>query len=186
MWMAFVYLVAGYVRLYGVNKIVQQYALPISLGILALLSIGIAGVDIMRHTDFHRLIGQYQLHGFASDSPVFFLSLAIFVWTVTRKSVATTFYLSLFSRIAPYILAVYLIHMNKYFYVYVWNVVMPESYSMPVAIHALLWCTLITVICIVIDYARSKVFKMIGIDYVINTISASIKCKSIKTKYQQT
>ena len=149
------------------------------MSILAFLTVGIVSVEIIRYTDFDNLIGIYELHGFASDSPIFFLSLAIFVWAITRRPMASTFYLSWFVKIAPYILAVYLIHMNQYFYVYIWDFVMPESYDIPIVIHSLLSCCLITIICIAIDYIRSTIFKLIGIDYFIKKVSSRIKINSI-------
>lgn len=179
MWMSFVYLMAGYLRLFGVNTTIKKHIKLITLSILLFLTVCIAGVDIIRYTDFHNLIGNYELHSFASDSPIFFLSLAIFVWAITRQPIASTSYVSCFAKIAPYVLAVYLIHMNNYFYVYIWKFVIPESYNIPIVIHALLWCSLITIICISIDYIRSVFFKLVGIDYFIKNISSRIKINSI-------
>ena len=180
MWLSFVYLMAGYIRLHGVPNVIASHIKLISLMILILYSLGIAFSEFFMHTDFSNMAGTYQLHSLASDSPIFFLSLAIFIWTI-QESHKSNCVLKWSVRISPFILAVYLIHMNKYLYIFIWQLIIPETYHIPMAFHAIISCAMIFLICIIVDYLRNIIFKFILIDSAIKKLSSYIKLKEIET-----
>lgn len=179
-WMVFVYLTGGYIKLYGVPQKITRHIGIITIAILCALTMIIVGAEFIMHSDISTLTGQYQLHSFASDSPIFFLSTAIFIWISRTSSTSDNQLFKLCVYIAPMILGVYLIHMNKYLYSFIWDVVIPDVYIIPWCIHALLSGIIIFIACLCIDYLRIQVFKITHINDMIDFVSSKIKITEIK------
>ena len=178
--MIFVYLTGGYIKLYGVPQKITRHIGKITIAILCALTMIIVGAEFIMHSDISTFTGQYQLHSFASDSPIFFLSTAIFIWISRTSSSSDNQLFKLCVYIAPMILGVYLIHMNKYLYIFIWDVVIPDVYIIPWCIHALLSGIIIFIACLCIDYLRIQVFKITHINDMIDFVSSKIKITEIK------
>lgn len=181
-WMTFVYLVGGFIRLHELPNVMIKYTKRIFCVLICVFTFAIVGMELMRNTNFDNMIGNYELHSFASDSPIFFLSLFLFVWASKKTSHGLNKFYKLSINIAPYILAVYLIHMNKYLYPYIWEWVIPQEYNMPMAVHALISCSFIFIVCIGMDFIRDYCFKLFKINRAIEKMSSKIKIKEINIK----
>ena len=178
MWMTFVFLFAGYIKLHGFHEKLTKHAGKIAVLLCLLYTATFYAVDALK---LHHIVGDgFQLHGFASDSPIFFMSLALFLMTIRNSDGKKYRWMSFSVKIAPYILAVYLIHMNRNFYPYVWKIFIPEHYVMPMALHALICCSAIFVACIVVDYIRERVFRILGISAFVEKVSSRITISKIK------
>ena len=181
-WMTFVFLTGGYVRLYSMPNILTNHTIFLFCALLCVYTFAVLGMEVVKNTDFSGMSGLYKLHSFASDSPIFFLSLVLFIWASKESSVGRIFIYKVCVRIAPYILAVYLIHMNRFFYPFIWDIIIPDNYCLPVALHALITCTCIFLLCIGIDYMRDLCFKLLGINKLIETFTSRIKFKKVNYK----
>lgn len=178
MWMTFVFLFAGYIKMHGFNKKIVKHAGKIAVTLCLLYTTVFYAIDALK---LHYFVGEgFQLHGFASDTPIFFISLALFLMAIRNTDGEKHKWMRFSVKIAPYILAVYLIHMNRHFYSYIWDFFIPEHYIMPMAIHSLLCGCVIFVACIAIDFVREWVFRVIGIPILINKISDKITVTTIK------
>lgn len=175
LWMIFVFLTAGYIRLHSLSIKAKKAIIFSFLPLLFLLIFVFYVYDIIITSNSNMSShngGVVELHSFMSDSPIFFLSLSAFVFTInngTKNTVNT--YLKYFSKISPYVFAVYLIHMNHYLCPYIWNLFIPATYTMPMFVHSLISAFVIFVVCIAIDWLRSIIFKYMGIDKLIKYFS---------------
>jgi hypothetical protein len=174
-WMIFVFLVGGYIRLFELPKVIVNHTKIMFWALLIVYTLVVLGLEIMKSP-------QFKLHSFASDSPIFFLSLALFIWASKKPSTGDVGLYKICSRIAPYVLAVYLVHMNTHLYPYVWELFIPQRYGIPVALHALLSCSIIFVVCIGIDYIRGVLFKILRVDHLFEMIASKIKYSIVTLK----
>lgn len=103
----------------------------------------------------------------------YFLSVILFVYIKNCKLKHTKF-LSYLYNIAPLTFGVYLIHDNNNIRsliwkdLYSWDTLYDTLLLTPIAIF--ISCIIFT-LCISIDYARKKLFKVLGIDYLLYTFS---------------
>lgn len=171
LWMLFVYLVGGYIRLYGIDSKISNNIVLIFFGIIFILVLGFLAYDIAQNHGISNF--SFRLHGFASDSPIFFLSLSCFIWAIRKEESQVSSISKLWIRLSPYVLAVYLIHMNKYFYPFIWKIFIPETNSIPIALHALMCSLIIFFVCIIIDLLRSMLFR-VSVDRLIEIIKSKI------------
>lgn len=178
MWMFFVFLIAGYIRLYGFFEPIIVNARKIAVLLCLAYTLAFYTVDAIKLNSV--FCEGFQLHAFASDSPIFFLSLVLFLLTIRNKQRSDNSWMRYSVKIAPYILAVYLIHMNRNFYPFIWDVFIPKTYFMPMALHALLVSSVIFLLCIAIDFIRVKLFLISGISSGIDRLSKRIKISKIE------
>lgn len=173
-WMTFVFLSAGYIRLHGVPHKIAKFIKIITIAILSIYTIGIVGIEVMIHSNFSDLSGKYQLHSFASDSPIFFLSLSFFLWTIRKDCTNPNILLKTCVKIAPMILGVYLIHMNHNLFPFIWKTIIPFEYHIPMALHAICTCTIIFILCINVEIIRLYLYRMLHFNDLINIITSKI------------
>lgn len=171
LWFIFLYLVAGYVRLYA--KTMNRYgrkaivAVVIAFTYRALLAIL---VSLLHGTDM-------KPFGFSYNGFVFFFSLYVFLWVrgLTIKENGLTRCLV---KIAPYTLAVYLISDNAmvrkilWQKMFVWQGMLDDSLFM---FKMLAICLIIFTICIGVDWCRKKIFELVGINRTVRLISEKIE-----------
>ena len=81
---------------------------------------------------------------------------------------------NLLVKSAPYCLGVYLIHANPFLHEKIWEFIIPDVYKIPMIIHCLISCTVIYVICIIIDIMRDSLFKFIHIPQLIGLIAKKL------------
>lgn len=173
MWMSFVFLLSGYIRLHGFFETIIANAGKIAILLCLAYLLAFYIVDAIKLS--HVFGAGFQLHAFASDSPIFFLSLVFFLLTIRSRQTSDNSWMKYSVNIAPYILAVYLIHMNRNFYPFIWHVFIPKTYCIPMALHAVLVSSLIFMLCIVIDYTRVRLFQIIGVSSCVERLSKKIK-----------
>ena len=171
LWFIFLYLVAGYVRLYA--KTMNRYgrkaivAVVIAFTYRALLAIL---VSLFHGTNISPF-------GFSYNGFLFFFSLYVFLWVrgLTIKENGLTRCLV---KIAPYTLAVYLISDNAmvrnllWQKMFVWQGMLDDSLFM---FKMLAICLIIFTICIGVDWCRKKIFELVGINRTVRMISEKIE-----------
>lgn len=173
MWMSFVFLLAGYIRLHGFFKPIINNAGKTAILLCLAYALIFYATDAIK---LNHVFGTgFLLHAFASDSPIFFLSLVMFLLTIRNKNSSDNSWVRYSVTIAPNILAVYLIHMNRNFYPFIWEVFIPKTYCIPMALHAVLVSSIIFLLCIVIDYTRIRLFQVIGVSSCIERLSNKLK-----------
>ena len=172
LWMTFVFLLAGYIRRYGFIELIADNAGKIAVFLCLAYTLTFYLVDAIR---LNHIFGEgFQLHAFASDSPIFFLSLVCFLLTIRKEQRLDSSWMKYSVKIAPYILAVYLIHMNRNFYPFIWKFFIPQTFSIPMALHAVIVSSIIFILCIAIDYIRVKLFRITGVLSCIDRLSTRI------------
>lgn len=163
----FLYLLSGYVRLHGIPSWLKKHCGKLAIGFWVCLTIGVVVMNFILVN--YRDASGYQLMGDKNSGVIMFLAILVFLW-FSKKSLDNRF-TRVLTKLAPYTLAVYLIHQgminNKEF----WIFGIQEKLSVPIIIHCLLICFLIFVVCVVIDICREQVFRIIKVDNVISLIS---------------
>lgn len=171
LWFIFLYLVAGYVRLYA--KTMNRY------GRKAIVA---AVITFTYPAWMHIFIPLFHgtnmsPFGFSYNGFLFFFSLYVFLWVrgLTIKENGLTRCLV---KIAPYTLAVYLISDNAmvrkilWQKMFVWQGMLDDSLFM---FKMLTSCLIIFTICIGIDWCRKKIFELVGINRTVRLISEKIE-----------
>lgn len=172
LWFIFLYLVAGYVRLYA--KSLNQYgrkaivAAVITFTYHALMAILISVFHGTNITPF----------GFSYNGFLFFFSLYVFLWVrgLTIKENVLTRWLV---KIAPYTLAVYLISDNVMVRKILWEKIFVCQGMLNDSMFIfkmLMSCFIIFTICICIDWLRNNLFELLRINRIIRLISEKIEC----------
>ena len=172
LWFIFLYLVAGYVRLYA--KSLNQYgrkaivAAIITFTYHALMAILISVFHGTSITPF----------GFSYNGFLFFFSLYVFLW-VRGLTIKENVLTRCLVKIAPYTLAVYLISDNVMVRKILWEEIFVCQGMLNDSLFIfkmLTSCFIIFTICISIDWCRKKIFEISGINYIIRLISEKIEC----------
>lgn len=76
-------------------------------------------------------------------------------------------------EISPYTFGVYLIHTNDFVNDRIWKL-LPDIYGYPVIVHCILFCLLLFFLCIMIDFIREKLFKLLRIDNMLSNVSSKL------------
>lgn len=154
---SFLFLIAGYVKLYGVpqkwkeNKgIVVLIIWFVLFGIATLTNIVFCPKD------------EFLLRSSSNDCMILFLSVAVFVYfAYTDISYKP---LVILSKISPYVFGVYLVHDNPIFRKDLWAAVMPEHTVLPIAFNCLFVALIIFFIGVGVDFVRQQLFRVVGIN----------------------
>lgn len=168
-FMVFVFFVAGYVRRYGVPGWWRRHAglivLVLWMGLAAMATV----VNLWRW--MHGGSSNFELLCTENNGPVFFLALAVFVWFTVQKP-WTSRLPNAIARLGKYTFGVYLIHQHFFVDKPLWTVAM-NTYSKecPMILHCLLWSTLVFLACIGIDAIRAYLFRITGIDTLVERVS---------------
>ena len=171
LWFIFLYLVAGYVRLYA--KTMNRY------GRKAIVA---AVITFTYPAWMHILISLFHgtnitPFGFSNNGFLFFFSLYVFLWVrglIIKENGLTRCLV----KIAPYTLAVYLISDNAmvrkilWQKMFVWQGMLDDSLFM---FKMLASCLIIFTICIGIDWFRKQMFELVGINRTVRLISEKIE-----------
>lgn len=171
LWFIFLYLVAGYVRLYA--KTMNRY------GRKAIVA---AVITFAYHASMPTLVSllhgtDMKPFGFSYNGFLFFFSLYVFLW-VRGLSIKENGLTRCLVKIAPYTLAVYLISDNAmvrnllWQKMFVWQGMLDDSLFM---FKMLTSCLIIFTICIGIDWCRKQMFELVGINRVVRLTSEKIE-----------
>lgn len=171
MWFIFLYLVAGYVRLYA--KTMNRYgrkAIVAAVITFAYHASMATLVSLLHGTDM-------KPFGFSYNGFLFFFSLYVFLW-VRGLSIKENGITRCLVKIAPYTLAVYLISDNAmvrkilWQKMFVWQGMLDDSLFM---FKMLTSCLIIFTICIGIDWCRKQIFELVGINRIVRLTSEKIE-----------
>ena len=163
MFFSFLFLLAGYLKIYGINPQILKIKRMMFLGIWVLLTILATLVNIKK--------GQFELIGTSYDGPILFLSIATFIIFVTAKMEHPIF--RFIAKLSPFTFGVYLIHTNCFINSGLWSLV-PEKYNNPIFIHCIFFCLLIFILCTIADFVRSIIFRVFSVDKLLDKISDKI------------
>lgn len=153
----FLFLIAGYVKLYGVPQKWKENKGVVVL-IIWFVLFGIATLTNIVFCPKE----QFLLRSSSNDCMILFLSVAVFVYFAYTDISNKT--LVMLSKISPYVFGVYLVHDNPLFRKDLWIAVIPDQTVLPIAFHCLFVALIIFFIGVVIDYIRQKFFYVIGIN----------------------
>lgn len=172
LWFVFLFLVAGYIRLYDIclgEEKYGHYFWYISFLIFGFVFMRAIFKEQYYHKGLSYLSSAYN--GFT-----FFLTIALFMWFKNH-----TFHDSLLVRflmkIAPYTFGVYLIHDNNFIRTILWykdmnfDTYLGSIYLLPIMLSISI-C--IFGVCIFIDFLRGKIFRYCKIDHLADTLSIVI------------
>ena len=167
-WFIFLFFVAGYIKRYDVPSFIKEKVPIIFWGLVICFFVAVTAFNVYKlkvsNIPFH-------LRSSANDGVMFFLSTAVFLFFVGKDNIHNKI-ASAISNLAPYTLGVYLIHANPYLNrCGFWNYVIPESFNIPIVLHCILSCTLIFLLCIFIDFIRAKIFKVINVDGLVESLT---------------
>ena len=157
LFFSFLFLIAGYVKLYGVPHKWKENKGVIVLFIWFVL-FGIATLTNIIFCPKERFL----LRSSSNDCMILFLSVAVFVYfTYTNISNKP---LIMLSKISPFVFGVYLVHDNPIYRKDLWAAVIPEHTVLPIAIYCLLVALIIFFIGVGVDFIRQLLFKVVGIN----------------------
>ena len=159
-WFVFLYLMAGYIKLYGLPRRVVDNKGLIVLLLWGIIIAGSLVISIIR--------GRGQLISADYHGPMFFLSLSVFIYFSNTPMQGRL--VDLLVRFAPYTFAVYLIHAHPFWQGMIWKTLIPVAYTIPMALHCLLSSLAIFVVCILIDILRNVFFLRLHIPQLITSI----------------
>jgi len=151
---SYLFLLGGYFRLHGIPQWFVRYRFWIFAGLLLALFILASGVNILRGNGFALISSAY-------DGPLLFLSLSIFVIALTTRGDGRL--VSALSHLAPYTFGVYLIHANYFVNERIYALI-PSSVPYPIILHCLLFSILLFTVCIMVDFLRERLFKLVKMD----------------------
>lgn len=157
LWLSFIFLFAGYIKIYGIHPSIRNNASKLFWGLLLLFIISVSILNFLKNGYNFKLMSQ------AIDGSVFFLSALCFIifekWTPRESRL-----MHLISKLSPYLLGVYLIHDNRHLRDIIWNHCITTNLYIPIILQCILTCAIIFIICICIDYIRYHIFKIAKID----------------------
>ena len=160
-WFIFLFLLAGYMKLWGVPQIVVRHKGLIFWGVWSLLMIGAVCVCLFRGKGMDLISTDY-------NGLVFFLSLTVFI-CFAHTPMEGKFWAGI-AKLAPFCFAVYLIHANPLWDGMLWESVIPGEYKIPMLFHCLAFALIIYLVCLLADMLRSLLFKALHIPQLINWI----------------
>ena len=168
-WFIYLFFVAGYIRKFSIPQYLIKHRWNVFLGILFFLFLI---VTLVNAYSFYKTGHRFKLRGSNNHGMVFFLSVAIFVGFVYLKKEGRV--LNIIAKISPYSFGVYLIHMNPFCYREMWSTIVPQTYHIPIVIHALITSVVIYIVCSMIDMIRLHLFEFLRINYYISKVSSKL------------
>ena len=159
-WFATLYLIGGYIRFY-INKISKIYLIFIlSISCLFFSWLILELVSDMVGLHLGSVITDYWYH--YSSFPVLVASVSLFIW-FKSISIESNFVKGVVKSVAPLCFGVYLIHDNPNMRVYIWDSLKNMTdFQMALPIISLLYALGVFATCLVIDFVRSLLFKLIN------------------------
>lgn len=170
-WFVFLFLVGGYIRMHNLPSIVSNNRYKFVICSLAIVLLTTCIINIR---DFYPSNHSFHLIILRHDSTLFLLSLSVFCMFINFDVVNSKF-LTLISKLSPYTLGVYLIHDNiDLKNLGFWKRIIPDEYSIPMALHCLLSCVILFVACCMVDAIREKLFSLLKVDTLAKKIAKKL------------
>lgn len=182
LWFVFLFLVAGYIRLYDIHFGKEKYGHY--FWYISLLIFGFVLMRTIFKAQYHHVSLSYSssaYNGFA-----FFLTIALFMW-FKNHTFGDTVLVRFLMKIAPYTFGVYLIHDNSFIRTILWyknidiDIYLGSIWLLPMMLSVSIGVFLA---CIIIDFLRSEIFHYFKIDILITHISFMIDKGYLKLKDQ--
>lgn len=159
LWFSYLYLIAGYLKLYGTPDFIIKNKGLILISIWVFLTFFASIYNSLTWPIF-------KFKGSDYNGPIFLLSLAIFIYFVNTNFKRDY----LLPKLAPYTFGVYLIHDNPLIRKVLWEEVISDSISLPIIVHCLLVCVNIFIACVLIDFIRGLIFRTLRFDEIVDLI----------------
>lgn len=161
MFFGYLYLIAGYIKLYGVpQKMVDKKWLIFFVFWLAL---------VVFATIVNAIRGErFQLTSSAYDGPILLLSIIVFICFSTAQLSGRVW--ECISKLGPYTFGIYLIHDNFFVRGKLWDAVVPDNFAFPIIFYCVFGCIVLFLLCTVIDFLRLKLFKLLNVDTIIKRL----------------
>lgn len=154
-WFIFLYLLAGYLKLYGTPAFISDNILYIFL--LTLLGMYCVATFINFY-NFDNDFTKYILYCTGPSGIIVILAVQIFIifnkWHPQKKIV------NQISKLAPYTFGVYLIHEYRPLADIIWNHIVPKTLFCKdyLFVHCIIISIILFMICLCIDYLRSIIW----------------------------
>ena len=154
-WFAFLYLVAGYIRLYFNKKVNKKICIsitllvPIIIVLLRFLSMKIIDKNLERLFDFSNILNFVSL-----------ISLFLCFKDIQIKNEKIN---NIIGKIAPLTFGIYLIHDNAYFKPFLWvNLLKVSDFanSKYLILHFVISVILVFVVCAFVEFLRTKIWNL--------------------------
>ena len=171
-WFVFLYLFAGYIRLYSLPDWIIKYRYELLLLCICFLMVPILITDagILNLRRFSHLLDN-GYNGFVS-----FLSFIIFICFVNSNMKGVIW--EKIAAVAVYTFGVYVIHENILFRSFLWD----SLKSITSSVYGyLLHASLFFVVALFVDYIRRKLFEIMSIDAMTNKLYTIISSKISKS-----
>lgn len=167
LWFSFLYLFAGYVRMYGINFYVQKYAFLICLLLLVVITTATIVINMIKGNHEWKLISTTY------DGWVFFLSVSIFMYFANLKEKGNSKF-HLIAKLAPYTFGVYLIHDHFISRQWLWHWLMYSPFTDIAILYCAVCVIAIFMVCVIIDILRERLFMLLKISKGIKYISEKL------------
>lgn len=151
----YLFMVGGYIRKFGLPLCLTSFRLRLATLLVFFMMFAITAVKNVMTGNSAFLIYAMEYHSLVMPLSILLFALCS-QWTCSRPVA------SVLPHVAPYALAVYLIHSHPLFQDWLWHIVGCYSLSQPAALMPLLclgFCLLIFFVCIAIDRIRSLIIK---------------------------
>ena len=166
LWFIYLYLFAAYIRIYDDIKINNK--LLLFLYVISCLFLYLSRVFIMKYLNSTEIFsGQESLFYSYSSFPVFISAAALFLFFKNIK--IKNYFSSFISLVSKSTFGVYLIHDNNLLRSFLYEKILKVSYyatkGFLVKSSAMLISVIVVfIVCIIIDFLRSKIFKIFNLN----------------------
>lgn len=156
LFFSFLFLIAGYIKLYGIPQKWKE-----NKGIVVLLLWGALFSVATLTNVFFCDKAHFLLRSSSNNCMILFLSIVVFVYFAYTK--IKNKLLTILSKVSPYVFGVYLLHDNSIFRMDLWHVLIPIQYHIPVVLHCFIVAATIMLVGVLLDYIRQMLFKWTGV-----------------------
>ena len=169
-WFIYLYITAGYIKMYGVPAFIDKHAGKIFWTLVFLFFFAVTcfnGIRLYYGAPF-------KLMSSANDGLMYFLSVCAFI-AFRNMNISSNIILCLIAQMAPYTFGVYLIHENPLLrQMGLWKFLIPDSFSIPMPLHCFLVALSLFMLCCAIDFLRTLLFKSLKVNTMCEVITARL------------
>ena len=168
----FLFLLAGYLKIYGLPRIIKRHSLKCATIITLLMYIPAMAYNV------YRLNNGQSLTLLASDRTFIALFLSISVFAMFCSKSMNGRFAVLISKLSPYTLGIYLIHCHPSLQQFIWIHTLPDRWPTPQWITAplniLFSAAVIFIVCTAVDIIIGFIFKFFRIQILSDYIAARL------------
>jgi surface polysaccharide O-acyltransferase-like enzyme len=168
LWFLFLYLVAGYIKLYGVPNYISKRLEWVIIAFLCFLFAMVTFVNLVKG-DFNAFL----LMSTDYNGLIFVLAVLVFMLFLNKSFDGLI--IERVIRIAPHVVAAYLISDHKVIRRWLWSDCFNSISDYSLILSALFLPISIFVVCIFIDYIRSLLFALCRVEIFANKISRFVE-----------